>query len=789
MFLLLVLLTGLGGMHADLNPHKIFLQTTIPEKISSSDAKADPEHNVVYMITVEGKPYFVHLKKQSILSSASFIHSYDKNDFRHSKPLLVQMDCNYNGYVAGIPNSLVTLSVCSGLRGTMQLKNISYVIEPMEAVSGFIHKIYEEKFADTNILLEENDTYSWFNSEYQVRKSSEKTDFIKLFPRYIEMHIVVDKNLFDYMGSDINAVTQKVIQIIGLVNTMLTQLQLTVIISSIEIWSNKNKISTTGHAEDVLLQFFEWKKDHLNFKPHQIAYLFVYRKLPILIGATFPGQICNKDFAAAVALYTEGLSLESYTVIIVQLLGLNLGLTYDKTDTCHCSGDVCTMTPKAVYSGGVKDFSICSLDDFKYISSHNGLTCLQTNLPEMPTYTQRRICGNGLLEGGEECDCGNNNNCTHKLCCEPLTCRLKGNALCGSGDCCSKDCKFKPANTICRKSVDEECDFTEFCNGSHPYCLLDTYVRDGEYCDSGGAFCFQGRCRTFDKQCDDLIGRGSRGAPIFCYDEINTRGDKFGNCGTEYCLFQHILCGKLVCTWEHRDLISRPNLSVIYAHVRDQTCVSTYLPRRKPPPVQASVSSTSYYSVDDRDETFVQDGSVCGPDMYCFKMRCKHVRFLMNFEMCEASNHCNGHGVCNNFNHCHCEKGYNPPYCQPKKEAFGSIDDGHLVPTEKSYMEEGRHAPFQKQHFQLIFYISLPVLIITTAILIKRKKLRELCYRGETESESSVSEESSSDNKSSLSERTFDTVWSELNTNICQSSKRYISDLLSVMEGGEAAKR
>lgn len=56
---------------------------------------------------------------------------------------------------------------------------------------------------------------------------------------------------------------------------MLTQLELTVMISSIEIWSNKNKIFTTGHAEDVLLQFFEWKKDHLNFKPHQIACLLV----------------------------------------------------------------------------------------------------------------------------------------------------------------------------------------------------------------------------------------------------------------------------------------------------------------------------------------------------------------------------------------------------------------------------------------------------------------------------------------------------------------------------------
>ncbi|EAW63279.1 hCG1785549, isoform CRA_a [Homo sapiens] len=51
MFLLLVLLTGLGGMHADLNPHKIFLQTTIPEKISSSDAKTDPEHNINFIFS------------------------------------------------------------------------------------------------------------------------------------------------------------------------------------------------------------------------------------------------------------------------------------------------------------------------------------------------------------------------------------------------------------------------------------------------------------------------------------------------------------------------------------------------------------------------------------------------------------------------------------------------------------------------------------------------------------------------------------------------------------------
>lgn len=60
------------------------------------------------------------------------------------------------------------------------------------------------------------------------------------------------------------------------------------------------------------------------------------------------------------------------------------------------------------YSGGVKDFSTCSLDDFKYLSTQD-LECLQ----DLPMERQkkkpsrpRRICGNGILEMNEQCDCG-----------------------------------------------------------------------------------------------------------------------------------------------------------------------------------------------------------------------------------------------------------------------------------------------------------------------------------------------------------------------------------------------
>ncbi|XP_023375814.1 disintegrin and metalloproteinase domain-containing protein 5-like [Pteropus vampyrus] len=677
---------------------------------------------------------------RSFLSSGSFVYSYDKDDTQHAKLLLKQMDCSYHGYIAGFPNSLVSLNTCSGLRGTLQFKNISYGIEPMEAISGFMHVIYEEKDYNTNIpLLGDNDTYSHTNSEYQGRKSSEVTEFFKLFPRYLEIYIVVDKNLFDYMGSDIKAVTQKVIQIIGFVNTMLTQLKLTVVISSIEIWSNKNKISTMGNPNHILFRFLEWKLKHI-FRPYHAAYLLAFKKQLSFIGATFPGKICNKNYAAGVALYPEGSSLESFTVSIVQLLGLNVGLSFDNSDTCYCSGDVCIMSPKAVHSGGVKDFSTCNLDEFKYFASDSGLDCLNKILHDMPVYKSRKICGNGKLEQGEQCDCGTLETCTHKDCCDPRTCTLKGSKVCGSGECCTQKCTLKPVGILCRKSFDKECDFAEYCNGFNPHCVPDTFARNGQSCDSGNAHCYGGRCRTFNKQCRDLIGGASRGASFTCFDEINSRGDRYGNCGADYCAFSNLLCGKLVCAWPHKALVSRANLSVIYTHIREDICVSTFLHSGK----------LKFTKAEDRDETFVQDGSACGPEMFCVNFTCREIKYLIDYRICDNSNHCNNSGICNNFNHCHCKEGFAPPDCQEMKGEFGSIDDGHSSKMAKSSLER-RSTTSPKRRFQLIFYISLPVLIITAAVLIKQDKIRELCYRSDTESERSVSEESISNSKLSSS--------------------------------------
>lgn len=71
------------------------------------------------------------------------------------------------------------------------------------------------------------------------------------------------------------------------------------------------------------------------------------------------------------------------------------------------------------------------------------------------------------------------------------------------------------------------------------------------------------------------------------------------------------MCGKLVCAWPHKEIVSKPNLSVIYTQIRDEICVSTFLNSDRIP----SNPQTTINGPSERDQTFIEDGTPCGPDM------------------------------------------------------------------------------------------------------------------------------------------------------------------------------
>ncbi|KAL1773106.1 disintegrin and metalloproteinase domain-containing protein 32 [Sigmodon hispidus] len=723
---LLLLWTTLGGMLATgPDNQSSFVQIIVPEKIEDN---ATSEEQISYVIPIDKESYVVQLQRSYFLADHFMVYSYNKGYVTtHSSN--IPTECYYQGYIKGHPNSVAMLSTCSGLRGILQFENMSYGIQPLDSTINQQHIIYK--------LGDKEDELTFFNKNSRsleileghgsfINEQSEPP-LKQSFPLYLEMSIVVDKALYDYLGSDSMIVTNKIIEVIGLINSLFSQLNVTVVLSSLELWSEKSWISTAGEPEELLRRFLEWKQTYLTLRPHDIAYLFIYNEYPDYIGTTYPGKMCAAGYSAGITMYPRNMTLEAFSVVVTQMLGFSLGISYDDPAKCHCPETICVMNPKAMQSAGTKVFSNCSLNDFENFKSHVGAKCLQ-NKPQMQN-SPRPVCGNGKVEGNEICDCGTVNQCGPNSCCEPTTCVLKPNNVCDSMDpsqVCCKNCQFLPKTQECRAKKNPVCDIPEFCNGSSAVCTPDVTIHNGHSCKAGGFICFNGDCPDLDERCKAIYGEGSQNAPFACYEEIQGQNDRFGNCGKDkqkrfiFCGWRNLICGKLICTYPKRTPYNPPNnstASVIYAFVRDHVCIS--------------VDFGSSVQV---DPLMVFSGSICDIDRICLNNVCVEKRFFVNASTtCSAK--CNGNGVCNSLGECHCNAGYSPPNCATRSRSSRWLNkhdlfvEGPSKNTEKKWL--------------LSLYIVLIILTSAIVIVIASKGLKHwLSKEEESMSTESKSEDS-----------------------------------------------
>ncbi|KAL4842850.1 hypothetical protein H8958_020417 [Nasalis larvatus] len=179
MFFLLAFLSELGRLQAHVGSEGIFLHVTVPRKIVSNDSEVS-ERKMIYIITIDGQPYTLHLRKQSFLPQNFLVYTYNEAGSLHSESPYFMMHCHYQGYAAEFPNSFVTLSICSGLRGFLQFENVSYGIEPLESSARFEHIIYQMKNNDPNVsILAENYSHIWQKDQsYKVPLNSQVTVII-----------------------------------------------------------------------------------------------------------------------------------------------------------------------------------------------------------------------------------------------------------------------------------------------------------------------------------------------------------------------------------------------------------------------------------------------------------------------------------------------------------------------------------------------------------------------------------------------------------------------------------
>ncbi|KAK9402656.1 disintegrin and metalloproteinase domain-containing protein 20-like [Crotalus adamanteus] len=273
-------------------------------------------------------------------------------------------------------------------------------------------------------------------------------------------------------------------------------------------------------------------------------------------------------------------------------------------------------------------------------------------------------CGNGVIDDeDEQCDCGIEEECRKNECCRK-DCKFRKDIDCLYGLCCEK-CKFSETGTRCREAA-SECDLPEFCNGTSYDCPTDVYKQDGTPCGNHN-HCFLGRCLDLHTHCKALFGPDAREAPLSCFKEMNTRGDRFGNCGKDgsvyrKCLEKDVLCGRVQCVNVGKISRVATRQDVLQTPVEGATCWGT----------EFDLGEDVY------DLGAVQDGTSCGPDKICLNRSCVDVAVL-DFD-CDPSV-CRSRGVCNSNRNCHCSYGWAPPLCTDPGFG-GSIDSGPPPPYQ-----------------------------------------------------------------------------------------------------------
>ncbi|KAK2820521.1 hypothetical protein Q5P01_023480 [Channa striata] len=685
------------------NPHVIHRWQRNINTQPQSNEKNDSE-TISYAITIKNRKHILHLKKNRDFLHPNLFKPPSHSTGNHSSYLKQHVHCYYHGQVEGYEESVVAVSTCSGLRGVIILGNETYALEPVPQSPTNDHLLYLLKDVRSGPFTcgvvheatskQSHDPFEPGQSLTSLLRRKRNLPVTS----YIELVLVVDNLRYNFKKKNETAVQVEAVEIANYVDGFLKPLNIRVVLVGLQIFKTGNPFTVNGSAGNVLDNFVTWRKTVLVPQiRNDIAHLIV--GLPSaypagILGMAFVGTVCSMSTSGGISVFSDE-HVQYYSTVVAHEIGHNLGMNHDDS-RCSCNGS-CIMYSSA---SGSTSFSTCSSDDFEALIFRGGGVCLR-NLPSPSNVINVAECGNGLVDEGEQCDCGKPQDCTNK-CCNAATCKFTFGSSCAQGLCCD-NCEIKVSGTPCRASVDA-CDLPEYCDGSNASCPADTYIMDGLSCENNAAYCYDGRCQTYNFQCRQLFvtDTASKAADV-CFVNANMEGNLFGNCGMiskgNYikCTKANSMCGKVQCNNVNT---GKPPLGahISISVVDGETCVN------------ADFNLGS----DVLDPGYVKTGSPCSPGKACLDFQCVNASALLPNLTCDAQTTCNGRGVCNQKGHCHCQNGWAPPYCD-KSGRGGSIDSG---PAEIDYS--------LRNGLLIFFLLVVPVLVLLILVLLyvfKRESL------------------------------------------------------------------
>ncbi|XP_053434521.1 ADAM DEC1 [Nycticebus coucang] len=255
----------------------------------------------------------------------------------------------------------------------------------------------------------------------------EQEEFLQA-QKYISLFLVLDNDFYKNHKGNLTQMRSFVFDVMNKLNVIYNTIDIHVALVGMEIWSDVNKIKVEPDIGPTFNHFLRWHLSNLaRKKTHDHAQLlsgmgFSHRRT----GMVASNSLCSPSSVAVID--AKNKNNVALVGVMSHELGHALGMPDVRYDT-KCPSGSCVMN-QYLTSKFPKDFSTSSRSHFQeYVLSQKPKCLLQAPVPKNIMTTP--VCGNQLLEVGEDCDCGSPKDCT-SVCCEAATCRLKSEAGCGN---------------------------------------------------------------------------------------------------------------------------------------------------------------------------------------------------------------------------------------------------------------------------------------------------------------------------------------------------------------------